>query len=243
MRVLGIIPCRYNSSRFPGKPLADILGKSMVQRVYEKSSLCDNLNKIIVATDDERISFHVKSFGGNVMMTSKNHKSGTERCGEILENIIENFDMIVNIQGDEPFINPSQISQLISLFDKKNVKIATLSKKIENYTTLADKNKVKVFFDEGNNANSFVRNYEISEEEFHKDNFYKHIGIYAFRANILEKIIKLSPSKREIQLNLEQLRWMDNKFKIKVGITEFASLSVDTTEDIEKIVEFHSKNA
>ena len=243
MRVLGIIPCRYNSSRFPGKPLADILGKSMVQRIYEKSSLCDNLNKVIVATDDERISFHVKSFGGNVMMTSKNHESGTERCGEVLENISENFDVIVNIQGDEPFIKPSQISQLISLFDKKNVRIATLSKKIENYTTLTDKNKVKVFFDKKNNANSFVRNYVISEEEFHKNNFYKHIGIYAFRADVLEKITKLSPSKNEKQLNLEQLRWLDNKFKIKVGITEFESQSVDTTEDIDKIVEFHSKNS
>ena len=153
MRVLGIIPCRYNASRFPGKPLADILGKSMVQRVYEKSSLCDNLNKVVVATDDERISFHVKSFGGNVMMTSKNHENGTSRCGEVLENTSEHFDIIVNIQGDEPFIEPSQISNLISLFDEESVKIATLSKKIENYTTLTDKNKVKVFFDEENNAN------------------------------------------------------------------------------------------
>ena len=243
MRVLGVIPCRYNSSRFPGKPLAEILGKSMVQRVYEKSSLCDNLNKIIVATDDERISFHVKSFAGNVMMTSKNHESGTERCGEVLKKSIENFDVIVNIQGDEPFIEPSQISQLISLFDDINVQIATLSKKIEDYTTLTDINKVKVFFDKENNANSFVRNHEITEEEFYKKNFYKHIGIYAFRADILEKITKLSPSKSEQDLNLEQLRWLDNKFKIKVGITEFESQSVDTTEDIEKIVEFHSKNA
>ena len=243
MKVLGVIPCRYNSSRLPGKPLADILGKSMIQRVYEKSSLCHNLNKVIVATDDERISFHVKSFGGNVMMTSKNHESGTKRCGEILENISENFDVIVNIQSDEPFIKPYQISQLISLFDEKNVKIATLSKKIEDYTTLTDKNKVKVFFDKRNNANSFFRNYEITEEEFHKDNFYKHIGIYAFRADVLEKITKLSPSKSEIQLNLEQLRWLDNKFKIKVEITESESLSVDTTEDIDKIVEFHSKNS
>ena len=243
MRVLGVIPCRYNSSRFPGKPLAEILGKSMVQRVYEKSSLCDNLHKVIVATDDDRISFHVKSFGGNVMMTSKNHKSGTERCREALEKSIENFDLIVNIQGDEPFIEPSQISHLISLFDEANVQIATLSKKIEDYTTLTDKDKVKVFFDEVNNANSFFRNYEITEEEFHKDNFYKHIGIYAFRADVLEKITKLSPSKNEKHLNLEQLRWLDNKFKIKVGITEFESLPVDTTEDIEKIMKFHSKNS
>ena len=243
MRVLGVIPCRYNSSRFPGKPLADILGKSMVQRVYEKSSLCDNLNKVIVATDDERISFHVKSFGGNVMLTSKNHENGTDRCGEVLENTNEHFDVIINIQGDEPFIEPSQISQLISLFDEENVKIATLAKKIENYTTLTDKNKVKVFFDEGNNANSFFRNYKITKEKFHKNNFYKHIGIYAFRANILEEITKLSPSKSEKQLNLEQLRWMDNKFKIKVKITESESLSVDTSEDIDTIVEFHSKNS
>ena len=243
MKVLGVIPCRYNSSRLPGKPLADILGKSMIQRVYEKSSLCPNLNKVIVATDDERISFHVKSFGGNVMLTSKNHENGTDRCGEVLENTNEHFDVIINIQGDEPFIEPSQISQLISLFDEKNVKIATLSKKIEGYTTLTDKNKVKIFFDKENNANSFVRNYEITEEEFNKDNFYKHIGIYAFREDILEKITKLSASKNEKQLNLEQLRWLDNKFKIKVGITEFESLSVDTTEDIDKIVEFHSKNS
>ena len=112
MRVLGVIPCRYNSSRFPGKPLAEILGKSMVQRVYKKSSLCNNLHKVIVATDDERISFHVKSFGGNVMMTSKNHESGTERCGEVLKKSIENFDLIINIQGDEPFISLLKLVRL-----------------------------------------------------------------------------------------------------------------------------------
>ena len=243
MKVLGILPARYNSSRLPGKPLADIMGTSMIQRVYEQASKCKQLRKVIVATDDERISFHVKSFGGNVMMTSKNHESGTDRCGEILEKSIENFDVIINIQGDEPFIEPSQISQLISLFDESNVQIATLSKKIEDYDTLTNINKVKVFFDKENNANSFVRNHEITEEEFYKKNFYKHIGIYAFRSDILEKITKLSPSKSEQDLNLEQLRWLDNKFKIKVGITEFESQSVDTTEDIEKIVEFHSKNA
>ena len=243
MKVLGILPARYNSSRLPGKPLADIMGTSMIQRVYEQASNCKELRKVIVATDDERISFHVKSFGGNVMMTSKNHESGTDRCGEVFENISEHFDVIINIQGDEPFIEPFQISQLISLFNDENVKIATLSKKIEDYTSLTDEDRVKVFFDEENNATSFVRNYEISEEEFHKDNFYKHIGIYAFRSTVLEKITKLSASKNEKQLKLEQLRWLDNKFKIKVGITEFESQSVDTTEDIEKIVEFHSKNA
>ena len=243
MRGLGIIPARYNSSRLPGKPLADIMGTSMIQRVYEQATKCKELRKVIVATDDERISFHVKSFGGNVIMTSKNHESGTDRCGEAFEKINEHFDIIINIQGDEPFIEPFQISQLISLFNDENVKIATLSKKIENYTSLTDENRVKVFVDEENNAKSFVRNYEISEEEFHNDNFYKHIGIYAFRPSVLEEITKLCSSKNEKKLNLEQLRWLDNKFKIMVGITELESQPVDTIEDIEKIVEFHSKNA
>lgn len=243
MRVLGIIPVRYNSTRFPGKPLANILGKSMIQRVYEKSSLCNNLNKVIIATDDERIAFHVKSFGGDVIITSKNHKSGTDRCGEILEKTTEDFDIIVNIQGDEPFIEPFQINELISLFNNENIQIGTLSKKIEEYSCLIDKNKVKVFFDEKNNANSFVREYKISEEEFNKQTFYKHIGIYAFQASILKKITKLPSTKNEKKLNLEQIRWLDNKFKIKVGITEIESISVDTSEDLQKIEDFHSKNS
>lgn len=243
MKVLGIIPARYHSSRFPGKPLVDILGKSMVQRVYEKSSLCADFNKVIVATDDERISFHVKSFGGNVIMTSKKHESGTDRCGEVLESAKEHFDVIVNVQGDEPFIEPFQISELISLFSDENVKIATLSKKIEDYTSLTDQDRVKVFLDKENNASSFVRNYEIAEKDFHNNNVYQHIGIYAFQATVLEKITKLPPSENEKKLNLEQLRWLDNKWKIKVGITECKSISVDTTEDIEKIEDFDSKNS
>jgi len=243
MRVLGIIPVRYNSSRFPGKPLANILGKSMIQRVYEKASLCNNLNKVIVATDDERIAFHVKSFAGNVIMTSKKHQSGTDRCREALEKTTENFDIIVNIQGDEPFIEPLQINEVISLFKIENVTIGTLSKKIEDYASLIDKNKVKVFFDNNNYANSFVREHKILEENFNKQTFYKHIGIYAFKASTLKEITELPSNKNEIKLNLEQLRWLDNKFKIKVGITEMESISVDTSEDLQKIEEFHSKNS
>ena len=243
MRTLGIIPARYNSSRLPGKPLANILGKSMIERVYEKVSLCNNLNKVIVATDDERIAFHVKSFGGNVIMTSKNHESGTDRCGEALEKMKEEFDVIVNIQGDEPFINPLQINEVISLFKNKNITIGTLSKKIQNYASLIDKNKVKVFFDNKNYANSFVRKHKISEEAFNKQTFYKHIGIYAFKASTLKEITKLSSTKNEIKLNLEQLKWLDNKFKIMVGVTEIESISVDTAEDILKIEEFHLKNS
>tara|TARA_B100000700_G_C15043004_1_gene856316 strand:- start:784 stop:1515 length:732 start_codon:yes stop_codon:yes gene_type:complete len=243
MRILGVIPVRYNSSRFPGKPLANILGKSMIQRVYEKSSLCNNLNKIIVATDDERIAFHVKSFGGNVIMTSKNHQSGTDRCGEALEKIKKEFDIIVNIQGDEPFIKPCQINEVISLFKSKNVTIGTLSKEIEDYCSMINKNTVKVFFDDKNYANSFIREHKISKEEFNKNTFYKHIGIYAFKASTLKKITTLSSTKNELKLNLEQLRWLDNKLKIKVGITEIESISVDTAEDIQKIEEFHLKNS
>ena len=155
MKVLGIIPSRYNSSRFPGKPLADILGTSMIQRVYQQSSRCKLINKVIVATDDERISFHVKSFGGEVMMTSKKHESGTDRCGEVLESIEEHFDIVVNIQGDEPFINPEQIIELIDLFQNEEVQIATLAKKIEDFDTYSDENKVKVTFNEKNIATSF----------------------------------------------------------------------------------------
>ena len=242
MRVLGVIPCRYNSSRFPGKPLAEILGKSMVQRVYEKSSLCNNLHKVIVATDDERISFHVKSFGGNVMMTSKNHESGTERCGEVLKKSIENFDLIINIQGDEPFINPEQIKQLIQLFDEESPQIATLSKRFNNFENFIDENKVKVKINTDGFADDFYRTSVINEVEFLERDYFKHIGIYAFRSDVLQKIINLPKSKTEEKLNLEQLRWLDNQYKIKVGVTKLEALSVDRIEDIEKIVEFHEKN-
>ena len=150
MRVLGIIPSRYNSSRFPGKPLTDILGKSMIQRVYDQAQKCNFLNKVIIATDDERISFHVKSFGGDVMMTSKNHESGTDRCGEVIRKLEEHFDIVVNLQGDEPFINPDQITQLVNMFENTNIQIATLAKQIDNCETYTDNNKVKVFFDDQN---------------------------------------------------------------------------------------------
>ena len=243
MKVLGVIPCRYNSSRFPGKPLADILGKSMVQRVYEKSSLCNNLNKVIVATDDERISFHVKSFSGEVIMTSKDHKSGTERCNEVFDNIEERFDVVVNIQGDEPFIDPEEISEVISLFKDEEVQIGTLAKPITDYEIYKNPDNPKVFFNEENIVTSFERNGKLNEEKFSENTFFQHIGIYAFKADILSEISELTESENEINENLEQLRWMDSKYKIKVGITEKESISVDREEDIEKIKSFHLKNS
>jgi 3-deoxy-manno-octulosonate cytidylyltransferase (CMP-KDO synthetase) len=242
MRVIGIIPARYNSSRFPGKPLADIMGMSMIQRVYEQASKCKLLNKVIVATDDERISFHVKSFGGTVMITSKKHESGTDRCGEVVEKLEEHFDIIVNIQGDEPFIDPQQITELITLFEEQDIKIATLAKKIEDFSVYTNENKVKVFFDENNTATSFERKYLLKEEVFNTEETFKHIGIYAFREDILEKIIHLKPTKKEKELNLEQVRWMDHNYNIKVGITDFDPISVDQMEDIKKISRSHLKN-
>ena len=243
MKVLAIIPSRYNSSRFPGKPLVDIMGNSMIQRVYNQVSLCKEVSKIIIATDDERITFHVKGFGGNVMMTSKHHESGTDRCGEVLSKLEEDFDVVVNIQGDEPFIEPLQIQQLISLFKEEEIKIATLAKQINDYSLYKDENKVKVIINDSNFAVNFQRKGDVSEETFLEKKYFKHIGIYAFQQETLEEITKLSASKNEKNLNLEQLRWLDNNYKIKIGITEFDPLSVDNSEDIEKIIEFHSKNA
>ena len=243
MRVLAIIPARFNSSRFPGKPLADIMGKSMIQRVVEQCQKCEKLNRIIVATDDERISFHVKSFGGEVMMTSKNHNNGTSRCNEVFNNIEDIFDVVVNIQGDEPFIDPEEISEVISLFEDKEIQIGTLAKVITDYEIYKNPDNPKVFFNTENIATSFERNGTLNEEKFEENTFFQHIGIYAFRADILSEITDFKESKNEIKENLEQLRWMDNKYKIKVGITEKESISVDKEEDIEKIESLRIKNS
>ena len=242
MRILGIIPSRYNSSRFPGKPLADVLGKSMIQRVYDQVQKCNFLNKVVIATDDERISFHVKSFGGDVVMTSKNHRSGTDRCGEVIRKLEEYFDIVVNIQGDEPFINPDQINQLVNMFENTNIQIASLAKQIDDYEAYTDNNKVKVFFDDQNIAKKFEREAKLNIKDFSNYDIYKHIGIYAFRTNILNEIIDLPSTENEKKLSLEQIRWMENNYSIHIGITEFDSLSVDNLEDIEKIIQLHLKN-
>lgn len=242
MRVIGIIPSRYHSSRFPGKSLANIMGVSMIQRVYQQSSKCNLLHKVIVATDDERIAFHVKSFGGDVILTSKHHESGTDRCGEVMKNLEEHYEIVVNIQGDEPFINPEQITNLLELFENPDVQIATLAKKIDDFETYSDENKVKVTFNDKKIANSFTRDSELTKSEFTNQQIFKHIGIYAFRIEVFEKLIQLKPTKKEKEQNLEQIRWMENGYSISVGITDFDPLSVDKTEDIDKIVELHTKN-
>ena len=232
MKVIGIIPARYDSSRFPGKPLADILGKSMIKRVYEQCKKCKLLSDVIVATDNATILKHVIGFGGRAMITSKDHKSGTDRCNEVAEQLNKNYDVIVNVQGDEPYINPKQIEEIIALFNDEKTQIGTLAKQLTDINLVAEKNSPKALFDSNHYALDFCRTITNISTEC---TYYKHIGIYAFKTDTLKDICKLPQSKNEIRERLEQLRWLDNGYKIKVGITSFESISVDTPEDIEKI--------
>ncbi|MCB0822384.1 MAG: 3-deoxy-manno-octulosonate cytidylyltransferase [Bacteroidales bacterium] len=243
LNVIGIIPARYASSRFPGKPLLDIKGKSMIQRVYEQATRSEGLNRVIVATDDDRIFNAVKDFGGSVIMTGVYHKSGTDRCREVLEKL-ENearFDIAVNIQGDEPYIEPAQIDEVIALFQDGDVKIATLVKKIENHDSLFNPNVNKVVFTENKMAIYFSRHpipfqqNQPREKWIQNMDYFKHIGMYAYRVEVLKEITKLPQSKLEKAESLEQLRWIENGFPIKVGITQYESIAVDTPEDLLKI--------
>ena len=240
MRILGIIPARYNSSRFPGKPLVDIDGKSMIQRVYEQAKKCELLSSVFVATDDDRIFESVMKFGGKVKMTGEQN-SGTERCNALYQNLEDEFDVVINIQGDEPFINPEQIAQVANYFLDESTAIVTLSKQIKTTDELLDENTVKVVFDENNFALNFSRfpipepkSFDV-EKWFVYNKFYKHIGIYRYRTKDLQEICKLETTKNELSEKLEQLRWLDNNYKIKVGITTLESRSVDVPKDIENL--------
>lgn len=231
MKVLGIIPARYSSLRFPGKPLVDIAGKSMIQRVYEQAIKCKDLNKVLVATDDDKIFNHVKLFNGNVIITSSNHQSGTDRCAEAVEKIGEDYDIIINIQGDEPTINPFQISSLIELLKNSKQGIGTLYKKIKSQKELDDLNTVKLIFNDDFEAINFFR-----ENLFDKILCNKHIGMYGFRKETLMKITMLPLSINEKKHNLEQLRWLDNNYKIKVLETKTENISIDTIDDLKKLL-------
>jgi 3-deoxy-manno-octulosonate cytidylyltransferase (CMP-KDO synthetase) len=245
MKVLGIIPARYASSRFPGKPLTDIHGKTMIQRVYEQAKKANSLHEVIVATDDERIKNAVEGFQGHVMLTSENHNSGTDRCMEVVDRLaLENraFDIVVNIQGDEPYINPSQINQVVSCFSDPDVKIATLAKRINSSEELFSAHINKVIFDKSNNAIYFSRFAIPFQQNIPRENwlnnldYFKHIGIYAYRSDTLKEITRLERSLFEIAESLEQLRWIENGIKIRVLITEFESNAVDTPEDLSKFL-------
>jgi len=244
MEFIGIIPSRYASTRFPGKPLADIHGKTMIERVYEQAKKA--IETVYVATDDKKIFDETKRFGGNVIMTSEDHQSGTDRLAEAIDliqkNTNTNYDVVINIQGDEPFIQPEQIEKIKSCFNDNNTKIATLVKKIENSEDIFDTNKPKVTFDKNMNAICFsrspipfIRNVEKSDWHL-KHDFYRHIGMYAYKTETLIELTKLEQSPLELAESLEQMRWIENGYQIKVAKTSFDSLGVDTPEDLEKII-------
>lgn len=240
MKILGIIPARYASTRFPGKPLVDIAGKSMIQRVYEQAKKCAQLSEVIVATDDNRIFEHVHSFGGRAVMTSSTHQSGTDRCAEVAEKHPE-YDVIINIQGDEPYIDPEQISKLIGCFNDANTQLATLIKKVSNQEELHNTNSPKVIINKNSEAIYFSRSPlpHIRGQEpqnwLQHFTYFKHIGIYGYRADILKQITKLPVSPLEKAESLEQLRWVENGYKIKVAETEIETVAIDTPEDLKKL--------
>lgn len=239
--ILGIIPARYASTRFPGKPLIDIQGKSMLQRVYEQAKKSHKLSDVIVATDDERIFKHVEGFGGNPYMTAPGHPSGTDRCFEAMRKTGKDYKYVVNIQGDEPFIDPSQIDLLCDLCNGQT-ELATLMIPVDSHEVLFDSGEVKITFNKDHEALYFSREViphikGVDKKEWHKHfQYYRHVGTYAYRADILKKITTLVPSSLEQAESLEQLRWLENGYKIKLAITHFDSHCIDTPEDVEKVL-------
>lgn len=242
MKIAGIIPVRFQSTRFPGKALVDIKGRSMVQRVYQQATAANGLDKVIVATDHQSIYDHVNDFGGNVCMTSEHHPSGTDRCREALEQLEGKFDFVVNIQGDEPFIDPRQIDALVNGLEQ-SVQIATQARVIEDYNKLTDPNCVKVIMNGHGDALYFSRTplpylRNVSPDQWlDQFNFYQHIGLYAYHREALQQITELPVSKLEEAEGLEQLRWLENGYSIKVLITDYHADGIDTPEDLERAME------
>ena len=243
MRVVGIIPARYASTRFPGKPLALIKGKTMIRRVCEQVWK-SRLDAVVVATDDVRIADEVMSFGGQYVLTDPNHRSGTDRCREALDLLGNQYDAVVNIQGDEPFIDPNQINQIIDLITQEDTQLASLAKRIVDEDELFSPNTVKVVMDKicnalyfSRNPIPFMRNFD-RNEWLAKGCFYKHIGIYAYKAETLRQIAEMQPTPLELSESLEQLRWLENGLTIRMGITETENVSIDMPSDIAKAERF-----
>lgn len=241
MKFLGIIPARYASTRFPAKPLAMLGGKTVIQRVYEQ--VAGVLDDAYVATDDERIEAAVNSFGGKVVMTSVDHKSGTDRCYEACTKIGGDFEVVVNIQGDEPFIQPSQLQAVKNCFDDSSTQIATLVKLFsgnDDFAVLENVNSPKVVVNKNMNALYFSRSIIPYQRNADKNDwlknhtYYKHIGLYAYRTDVLKEITSLPQSSLELAESLEQLRWLENGYTIKVGISEVETIGIDTPQDLEK---------
>lgn len=248
MKFIGIIPSRYGSTRFPGKPLADICGKTVVRRVYEQAAKA--LDTVVVATDDERIYDAVEAFGGKVVMTRPDHKCGTDRCLEAYQAITtpiwreqnDTDTVVINIQGDEPFIQPEQIETLMACFDRPDTEIATLVRPFTDADSRADIENVntpKVDWDRvSGEAKMFSRKVIAASD----GKYYRHIGIYAFRADILAQITQLEQSPLEIAERLEQLRWLENGYRIRIGVTEIPTIGIDTPEDLQRAIEWYKYN-
>jgi 3-deoxy-manno-octulosonate cytidylyltransferase (CMP-KDO synthetase) len=249
MKFIAIIPARYQSTRFPGKPLAGLAGKPIIQHVYENAK--KRVEQVWVATDDQRIAETVNAFGGQYVMTDPNHPSGTDRCAEAARLIGEetDFDVIINIQGDEPFVCEAQLEALKQCFSDPDTKIATLVKQIENDEVLFNPNRPKVVFDKDNYALLFSRSAiphirgKAETEWLAAHAFYSHLGMYAYRADVLPQLTQLKPSALEVAESLEQLRWLENGYRIKIAVTEFESIGIDTPEDLEQAKQFWEQKA
>ena len=242
MKFMSIIPARYASTRFPGKPLAVLGGKTVIQRVYEQVSSV--LSDVYVATDDERIFKCVESFGGKAVMTRADHKSGTDRIQEAVEKIATEADVIINVQGDEPFIHPSQIKTLMALFDAPETQIGTLGKPFDNIEAVSNPNSPKIVTDNRGFALYFSRSIipyirgKQQDEWLGEYPFLKHLGIYAYRREVLKEVTQLPQSSLEKAESLEQLRWLQNGYRIRVGLTDIETVGIDTPEDLARAEEF-----
>ena len=248
LKFIVVIPARYASTRFPGKPLALLGGKPVIQHVYEQVS--GVVSDVVVATDDERIYEAVEAFGGRVVMTSSNHKSGTDRCWEAYQKQGEEYDVVINVQGDEPFIAHSQLRAIMDCFNDETTDIATLVKSFteeDGIEALENPNSPKVVLDKQSRAIYFSRSVipylrGVEREEWlKKHTYYKHIGMYAFRADVLRQVTSLEQSPLELAESLEQLRWLENGYKIGVGISDVETVGIDTPEDLQKAEEFLEK--
>lgn len=240
LNVLGIIPARYGSSRFPGKPLLDLKGKTMIQRVYEGASLSSLITTVVVATDDQRIYDEVVRFGGKVIMTREEHISGTDRCGEVLEHF-KDVDVVINIQGDEPLIDYRQLDTLIDVFEKEEIQIATLGIKTKSMEDILNPNRIKIVVDKNDKALYFSRSSIPNFNNFSKDPlefypFLRHIGVYAYRAKVLTSLTHLSPTSLEKIESLEQLRWLYHGFPIHVAYTTIETPNIDSPDDVASVL-------
>ena len=242
MKVLGVIPARYSSSRFPGKPLIDLNGKSMIQRVYEGAIKSTKIEKVIVATDDQRIVDEVLRFGGEVMLTSIDHTTGTDRCGEVAKKYPD-FDVVINIQGDEPLVDYRQLDALVQAFENESVSIATLGIKDVTLEDINNTNRIKIVVNHDNKAMYFSRS-AVPNFANAKGNpltiypYLRHIGLYAFRVKTLFEIIELAPTKIETIESLEQLRWLYYGYTIQIIETDIETPNIDVPADVEKVLFF-----